>query len=274
MPAVSKNVRPFRPRQGGGHPSNGRKCLMRTAASALIGIALLIPVVQSQPQAPPQGQAQAQAQPKPQPQPPTRSAFESDPKGWQDLFADRTMKEWIRGPLGAAGQLRAGSMDEPSPWKMDPATGVLLCEGDKVGHEWIHFATEMGDIVYHVEWRLTKVDGEPAYNAGVFIRSSADGKIWHQAQAQLVGGFLFGASPVNGTVQRFNLRQNMYENRVKPAGEWNVYELRSVGKEISLWVNGAVTSEFKECEVPRGFVGLEAEGYRVEYRNVLVKPVR
>jgi len=60
------------------------------------------------------------------------------------------MKDWIRGPLGAAGQLRAGSMDEPSPWKMDPATGILLCEGDKVGHEWMRYATELADCVYHV----------------------------------------------------------------------------------------------------------------------------
>jgi hypothetical protein len=65
----------------------------------------------------------------------------------------------------------------------------------------------------------------------------------------------------------------MSENRIKPAGEWNIYELRAVGKQISLWVNGAVTSEYNECDVPRGHVGLEAEGYRVEYRNVLIKPI-
>ncbi len=207
------------------------------------------------------------------PQSSVQSALESDPKGWQDLFADRTMKDWIRGPLSAAGQLRAGSMDESSPWKMDPATGILLCEGDKVGHEWVRYAKELSDCIFHVEWRLSKKDGEPAYNSGVFIRTSADGKIWHQAQGTLAGGFLFGATTVNGALQRFNLRQNMSENRVKPAGEWNTYELRAEGKQITLWVNGAVTSEFKDCEVPRGFIGLEAEGYRVEYRNVRVKPL-
>jgi hypothetical protein len=240
---------------------------MRILLSALISLGLLIPAVQTQAPAPAPTQA-------PMPiQTPTTSALESEPTGWQNLFADKTMKDWIRGPLGAAGQLRAGSMDEPSPWKMDPATGILLCEGDKVGHEWIRFATEVADCVYHVEWRLTKVDGDPAYNSGVFVRSSADGKIWYQAQGTMAGGFLFGANPVNSAVTRFNLRQSMSENRVKPAGEWNTYELRAVGRQISLWVNGAVTSEFKECDVPRGYVGLEAEGYRVEYRNVQMKPI-
>lgn len=199
--------------------------------------------------------------------------MESDPTGWQNLFADKTMKDWIRGPLGAAGQLRAGSMDEPNLWKMDPATEVLLCEGDKVGHEWLRFATEMTDFVLHVEWRLTKVDGEPAYNSGVYVRSTADGKTWVQAQGTMAGGFLFGAVVVDGTPKRFNLRQSMFENRVKPAGEWNVYEVRAVGKQISLWVNGAVTSEYNECEALSGYIGLEAEGYRVEYRNVQVKPI-
>jgi hypothetical protein len=240
---------------------------MRILLSALISLGLLIPAVQTQAPAPAPTQA-------PMPiQTPTTSALESEPTGWQNLFADKTMKDWIRGPLGAAGQLRAGSMDEPSPWKMDPATGILLCEGDKVGHEWIRFATEVADCVYHVEWRLTKVDGDPAYNSGVFVRSSADGKIWYQAQGTMAGGFLFGANPVNSAVTRFNLRQSMSENRVKPAGEWNTYELRAVGRQISLWVNGAVTSEFKECDAPLGYVGLEAEGYRVEYRNVQMKPI-
>jgi len=222
---------------------------MRIPLIALLGICLLLPFALSQ----------------------TQSALESDAKGWMDLFADRTMKDWIRGPLWAAGKLRAGSLDEPSPWKMDPATGILLCEGDKVGHEWMRYAKELGDCLYHVEWRFTKMDGEPAYNAGVFVRTSSDGNVWHQAQATMAGGFLFGAFPVNGVSQRFNLRQSMSENRIKPAGEWNIYEIRAVGKVITLWINGAVTSEFKDCETLRGYIGLEAEGYRVEYRNVQMK---
>lgn len=204
----------------------------------------------------------------------TQSALETNPAGWADLFADRTMKAWVRGPLGAAGTLRAGSMDEPSPWKMDPATGVLLCEGDKVGHEWLRYTPEFADAVFHVEFRFTPVAGEPAYNAGVYVRNSADGAIWHQAQATLSGGYLFGSTLVNGTAQRFNTRDKLTDKRVKPAGEWNVFELTTVGRKLSAWVNGAVTSEFTESDVPKGYFGLEAEGYRVEFRNVKVKVLK
>jgi len=201
----------------------------------------------------------------------SQAALEADPKGWMDLLADKTLKEWTRVPLGAVGQLPAGDVSGPSPWKLDPSGDALVCEGDKTGHEMYRFTREGGDFVLHVEWRFTKLEGERPYNAGVFVRTSADGAIWHQAQTGPGGGYLFGNTLVKGAPQRVNLRDKMAENRVKPAGEWNVYEIRAEGRILSLWVNGAVVSEFTECEVPRGYVGLEAEGYRIEFRNVKLK---
>jgi hypothetical protein len=32
-----------------------------------------------------------------------------------------------------------------------------------------------------------------------------------------------------------------------------------------------VMSEFHECNTPRGYIGLEAEGYRIEFRNLRVR---
>ena len=200
----------------------------------------------------------------------TKSALELDSKGWVSLLADPTMKDWIRGPLGGNPIVRAGNLSDPSPWKLE-ADGILTCAGDKAGHEWLRYAPELADFVYHVEFRFPPVQGETRYNSGVFVKTSIDGKIWFQAQATLEGGYLFGNTPVNGQAQMLNLRQKMAENRVRPAGEWNVYEIRAVGKQVTLWVNGAVVNEFADCEVPRAYIGLEAEGYRVEFRNVQLK---
>ena len=58
-----------------------------------------------------------------------------------------------------------------------------------------------------------------------------------------------------------------------PAGEWNTYDITAKGHTISLSVNGKVVSEFTQAEVPEGYVALEAEGYRIEFRNVRVKPL-
>ena len=201
---------------------------------------------------------------------PTESALTADPKGWIDLLADKTLKDWGRVPLGAGRELAAGDVNTPSPWTLD-ASGVLACDGDKAGHEMFRYGAELRDHVLHVEWRFTKREGEPNYNSGIYVRTSADGKVWHQAQTGPSGGFLFANTMVNGVQQRVNTRDAMAENRVKPAGEWNTYEVKAVGSTLTLWVNGAVTSTLEKLEIPRGHVGFEAEGYRIEFRNVKIK---
>jgi len=200
------------------------------------------------------------------------SALQSDPKGWVDLLADKSLEDWTRVPLGPVGQLPGGKPDDPSPWHMD-TSGVLVCDGDKAGHEMFRYGPELADFIVHAEWRFTKLEGDKQYNSGVFVRTSADGATWVQAQTGPAGGYLFGAVPVNGKPGRVNLRDKMTENRVTPAGEWNTYEIRAAGGTITLWVNGAVVNEYAECEVPRGYVGLEAEGYRIEFRNLKLKPL-
>jgi hypothetical protein len=79
---------------------------------------------------------------------------------------------------------------------------------------------------------------------------------------------------VDGKAQRFNMRSVMKENRVKPAGEWNVYEMRAEGPKMTVWVNGGITSEKADLDVLKGFAGLEAEGYRVEFRNIMLKELK
>ena len=195
------------------------------------------------------------------------SALESEPDGWIDLLSDSSLKGWTRGSIPPTDPLQ-----EVSRWVVDSATATLICDGDKTGHEWLRFDRELSDFICHVEWRFTKVEGEKRYNSGVFVRTDADGIIWLQAQmGSASGGFIFGSIPVNGAPQRINLRDQVKENRVLPAGEWNVYEVRAEGRTLSLWVNGAASCVFKDCTVPRGYFGLEAEGYRVEFRNVKLK---
>ena len=133
---------------------------------------------------------------------------------------------------------------------------------------------EFGDGIFHVEWRFEKVEGANGYNSGVFVRNSPDGQVWHQAQVvnQQVG-YLFGATLKGGKLVSFNIDDKV-PRRGKPAGEWNTYELACKGKEVTLWINGGVTAAWTDCEVPRGLVGLEAEGWSIEFRNVKFKETK
>jgi hypothetical protein len=188
--------------------------------------------------------------------------------GWKNIAPDASFSGWTRIsiPPGTA-------VSQPSQWKVDAAAGTLVCEGNG-GHEMLRYDTPYKDVVLHVEWKFTRLPDEKArYNSGVFIRNDAQGVIWHQAQTELAGGYLFGNTPVNGVLQRFNLRPQMIENRVKPAGEWNVYDITAQGRVISLSVNGKLVSEYTQTEVPEGYLALEAEGYRIEFRDIRVKPL-
>jgi Domain of Unknown Function (DUF1080) len=189
------------------------------------------------------------------------SLLEAEPAGWTSVQPGADLAGWTRRPWPATAALG------PQQWSVDAATGSLLCDG-KGQHEWLQYDREMADAVFHVEWRFTPVEGADKYNSGVLARTLADLSSWHQAQVGLKGGFLFGVTPVVGTVKR--VTQDPAALRVRPAGEWNTYELIARGRTLSLWVNGAVTSEIA-IDVPRGCFGLEAEGWRIEFRNLKVK---
>ncbi len=204
--------------------------------------------------------------------PPGKPAeLDRDPAGWTDLLAEGgpELKGWTR-TIHHPGE----KLSEKSQWSFDPSTGVLACEGNG-GHDWLRWDKELGDFVYHVEWKFTPVTtGKKGYNSGLYVRNSADARVWHQAQ---VGGgpdaFLFGETLVGGELKRFNLSKQQADKRVRPAGEWNIFEITCKGKDVALWVNGEVVVDWHDCGVEKGFVGLEAEGYRIEFRNVKVKPL-
>ncbi len=60
---------------------------------------------------------------------------------------------------------------------------------------------------------------------------------------------------------------------MKPPGNWHTYRIQCVGKKLTLWVSGTKQSEFDQCNNPEGYVGLEAEGSRVEFRRLRIKPL-
>ena len=155
-------------------------------------------------------------------------------------------------------------------WHIDASKRVIVCDGNG-GHDWLRFNREIGNFTFHVKWRFTPVTtGTPKYNSGVFFRNNEDGSIWHQAQTGAGGGYIFGVTPIDGKPQHFNLSKEMKENRVKPAGQWNVYDIRCVGETCTLAVNGMVVNTVK-LSVAKGYVGLESEGYQITFKDLKLR---
>jgi hypothetical protein len=196
----------------------------------------------------------------------TNSRLQSEPEGWVDIMPAADLKGWYRVPVPPTGHLGR------EQWHVDADRKVLICDGDG-GHDMLLFDKEVGDGVFHFEFCYTKVEGKTGYNSGAYVRNSKDGAIWHQAQfGDGKDGFLFGQTPAaDGGKKSFNLSKQVTDMRVKPAGEWNTMEVTAQGKVLTLWVNGAVTCQFDGCGREKGFLGLEGEGYRIEFRNLKIK---
>jgi hypothetical protein len=180
------------------------------------------------------------------------------------------LKGWSRVPVPPGAPLGK------QQWHVEESSKVLVCEGDG-GHDMLLCEREFGDAVFHVEFRYTKVEGKAGYNSGAYVRNSKDGAMWHQAQlGDSSGGYLFGETRgADGNKKFFTTDKDVGDRgRVKSAGEWNTLEITARGKALTLWVNGAVTCEIKDCGNPKGLVGVEGEGYRIEFRNLKVKELR
>ena len=199
----------------------------------------------------------------------TKSKLESDPQGWVDILPSADLKGWYRVPVPPTGQLGR------EQWHVDAAKKLLICDGDG-GHDMLLFDKEIGDAIFHFEFCYTKIEGKTNYNSGAYVRNSKDGAIWHQAQfGDAKDGFLFGQTlGTDDKKKSFNLKKQVTDMRVKPAGEWNTLEVSAEGKVLTLWVNGAVTCQFEDCGREKGCLGLEGEGYRIEFRNLKVKALR
>lgn len=186
---------------------------------------------------------------------------------WTPIQPDASFTGWTRVPLQPTVKL-----DGISQWRI-ARDGDVICDGSaEKGHEFLRYDRELANFVAHVEWKFADIGPDAKYNSGVFVRTSSDGLEWYQAQVgpPSNSGFFFYDAPSGGARKRVSLKSEMAAHPVKPAGEWNSYEIRADGPRVTLSVNGIETSHF-DCERPKGYFGLEAEHYRIEFRNIKVK---
>jgi hypothetical protein len=135
----------------------------------------------------------------------------------------------------------------------------------------------------HVEWRYPD---EPT-NSGVFVHTSGPDLLWpahYQGQLKYknAGDFI-----VHGVGETATIRDTVYtssedskpvipkehQTNEKEAGEWNSYDIICRGNTVELIVNGLPQNTATECSLTRGNIGLQAEGSRIQFRNLWVKPL-
>ncbi len=199
--------------------------------------------------------------------PRSESQTMSKASGWTNIMPDSALAHWTRVAIPPSRTL-----GKYSQWSVNARTHTLVCAGNG-GHEWLRYDRELGNFLFHVEWRLVRQEGVKNYNSGVFVRNNLNGSIWYQAQVgSASGGYWFGNdNPAGKKPISFSLESKMPSQRVKPAGGWNTFDIRCQGSKLILKVNGVKTSEFDDCRNYKGYLGLEAEGSRIEFRHMRIK---
>jgi hypothetical protein len=192
----------------------------------------------------------------------------ADSNGWQDMMPRGSLAGWTRVAIPPDKPL-----DSTNQWSLDKDHGTIVCEGNH-GHEWLRYDREFANFLLHVEWRFEKKEGAKGYNSGVFVRNDHEGRVWHQAQVGTLA-FIFGQTLWHGELSPIfdELWKNppAEVNVLHAIGEWNTYEIRCDGPKIILWANEHQADRFDAPEVPKGYFGLEAEGYHIEFRNIKLK---
>lgn len=172
-----------------------------------------------------------------------------------------TAADWVRVPFPPTRPLVS-----ESPWNFDAETGILTCQAKGIHEAYLH-PVPKGDGVLHVEWRYP--DAPEKTNSGIFIRTSSDGTVWHQAQLATASlGMFFGTTAAEKKF-REGIRRPELE---RPAGEWNQMEVTCKGSLITITINGTEVIQW-ECPVTEGHIGLEAEFTPIEFRNIRFKPL-
>ncbi len=77
-----------------------------------------------------------------------------------------------------------------------------------------------------------------------------------------------------GTEDKLRNIKNLTDNSEKPIGEWNNMVIECVDREIKVWVNGDLVNYGYDCTADRGQIAIQAEGSEVEFRKLVLTPIK
>jgi hypothetical protein len=195
---------------------------------------------------------------------------------YKDLFNGKDFTGWVN--VNTA----------KDTWRYE--NGMLLCSGRPTGV--LRSERQYENFVLHVEW----MHMEPGGNSGMFLWSGSkpapgspfppgvevqmleldwpklnpgpDGKPRPDAY---VHGELFGVQGVKATPDNPRGERSMsVENRCKPRGEWNTYDVVAVDGVIKLSVNGKFVNGIRNTTQKKGYICMESEGGKIYFRNVRI----
>jgi hypothetical protein len=194
---------------------------------------------------------------------------------FRDLFNGKDLTGWVN------------VNTDPDTWRVED--GLLVCRGQPIGV--MRSDRQYENFILHIEW----MHMEPGGNSGVFIWSDArpgernrlpngvevqmlelDWPKLHQRDGVMpplayVHGELFGVGGVKTVPDTARGERSMsIENRCKPRGQWNTYDVVAVDGVVKLSVNGKFVNGVSRSSQKKGYLCLESEGAEIRFRNIRI----
>lgn len=202
--------------------------------------------------------------------------FDFGVKGnWQEIISGRIPKEPLK-------WIDVNTSD--STW--DKGGETLICRGLPIGV--VRSEKMYQNFILDVEWRHLQAGG----NSGIFVWCDAIPEAHNRLPSGIevqmleldwvnqnkrngesppiayVHGELFGAGKSVAVPDNpRGIRSKSVENRCLGVGEWNRYTVVCVDGTIKLSVNGKFVNGISKSSQRKGYLCLEAEGAKIEFRN-------
>jgi hypothetical protein len=180
--------------------------------------------------------------------------------------------------LGALGPDEDGfaallEADATAGWKQAGPGGFEVKDGVAVPRGgmglWYYEKQAFENFILKLEFRQEKISS----NSGVFVRfPRVDGDPWVPVkegyEIQIAGDKPSKHS--TGAVYDF---QGPTEVPLRPAGQWNQYEIAAVGQHYTVRLNGRLVNRFKGERALKGMIGLQNHDDKsiVAFRNVRIR---
>jgi len=194
----------------------------------------------------------------------TESADKSGETGWQVLFDGKTLKGW----------------SNPYTWgKAEVTNGEIHLVANK--KFFLLTEKQYADFVFEAEVRMP----EGKSNSGIMFRChKKPNRVWgYQAEVDTSerkwSGGLYDEGrrgwlhPNRKKPQTVDAFRKKADGSFKRLG-WNKYRVECVGDRIRIWVNGVMTTDFRDSADAGGHIGLQHHGEKGQlyrFRNIRIK---
>jgi cell division septation protein DedD len=148
-------------------------------------------------------------------------------------------------------------------WQVKDEGTLLICTGKPKGY--------LRTVKAYADYRLTfefRYPMDPNGNSGVLLHGDGKDKIWPDGvQIQLHRPTAGSILPSGNRKTRFRVMAGL---ELLPK-TWNRCEVEVRQDRVEVTINGLSVGPLQYCDPARGFIGLQAEGSEVHFRNLMLQ---